>query len=1289
MDSQTVPQLKALAKNLGLRGFSRLRKAELINLIKGATPQTVDGDLIDFDKVVPPPKRKNVKKQPHSLFRVPEINVPILKPTVVTTTLNELSNVIQKTTENVIDWGEWLKNTDKAIEKHNSKAFDAVKKKIMSMFSKPQHNKPTFTQRAQALKGYTISYEVGLTNRQDPLIQLQSTRLVIENNLKKVLHEMKGFKFNEVLKITFEKQKGDELIEKTAYFNGKVQTIINDTEIAESLQVTQNQIINKIQQWISEGSAWLIQSVDGHFINVVKYRPLKGSSYIPLPKELQNLAKGIINIKNNDDECFRWCHIRYLLPQNKNPQRIKECDRKYVKDLDYSGIEFPISVKQYNRIEKQNSINVNVFGYEQGQPYPIYISKEKFESCLNLLLITKEEVKHYCLIKDFNKFMYNQTKYNGRKHFCMYCLQCFSSEEILTKHKINCIEINGMQSIKMPEPESKITFEYYRKQLPAPFVIYADFEAITEKIPKSDEKSNTEQYQKHTACGYGYKVVCFYDDKFSKPIKIYRGEKAVHKFMEDMLDEVKYCQRIAKTHFSKPLKMMKEDEESFQRDEECHICKRPYITTDIRVRDHCHVTGKYRGSAHRDCNLNFKLTDKMPVVFHNLKGYDSHFIMQEIGDIVKKNVYFDKKGKKHEMNINIIPNNIEKYMAFMLGQHLVFIDSFQFMSSSLSNLVKNLPTEAFRYTGQVFQNEQLSLMTKKGVYPYDYMNSFEKFEESRLPKKEDFFSIMNNEHITDEDYQHAWNVWNEFGLSSMGEYHDLYLKSDILLLTDVFENFHKTCQQYYELDPAHYFTSPGLSWDAMLKMTGIKLELMSDVDMFQFIEKGMRGGISYIANRYGKANNRYMNSYNPEETSKHIMYLDANNLYGWAMSQYLPTGEFRWLTEKEVDLSKYHDESKEGLILEVDLEYPEEIHDLHNDYPVAAEHIGITKDMLSDYCREIAEKFTIKTGVVRKLIPTLLHKERYVLHYRNLQLYLSLGLKLTKIHRALTFNQSPWLKKYINFNTQKRTEAKNSFEKDFFKLTNNSVFGKTMENLRKREDIKLVVDEEKLLKWTSKPSFISSKIFDESLVAVHKIKTTLILNRPAYVGMCILDLSKTLMYDFHYNYIKSRYFNKAKLLFTDTDSLTYEIEADDVYCDFWKDKHRFDNSDYPKSSSFFENKNKKVIGKFKDEAAGIPITEFVGLRSKMYSYMKDNEQGSQTAKGIKKNVIKQLLRHDNYKDVLFNKKQMRHTMRTIKSEKHQLGSYVLDKTSLSCFDDKRYIHENGVTSYAYGHKNIR
>ena len=757
-----------------------------------------------------------------------------------------------------------------------------------------------------------------------------------------------------------------------------------------------------------------------------------------------------------------------------------------------------------------------------------------------------------------------------------------------------------------------------------------------------------------------------------------------------MLEEVKYCKKVMKKEFNKPLRMTKDDEEKFQKANKCHICEKEYNKTDVRVRDHCHITGQYRGSAHQDCNLNFQINDKIPVIFHNLRGYDSHFIKQEIGEIVKKHTYTNKKGEKCQMNINAIPNNMEKYMAFMLGNHLTFIDSFQFMSSSLEKLVSNLPKESLKYTSQKFKGKKLDLMSQKGVYPYDFMDSFDKFNE-KLPPKENFYSILNDEDISDEDYKHAQNVWNTFSLKNMGEYHNLYLKSDILLLADVFENFRKTCLQYYKLDPCHYFTSPGLSWDAMLKMTDIKLELMTDIDMFQFIEKGMRGGISYIANRYGKANNKYMKTYDEKAPSKYIMYLDANNLYGWAMSQYLPTGGFKWMTEKQIDnidLGKYKEDSKKGLILEVDLAYPEELHNLHNDYPLAPEKVKVGENMLSEYCKNIAKKYKISTGLVHKLIPTLSNKEKYVLHYRNLQLYTDLGLKITKVHRVLEFNQSAWLKQYIYFNTQKRTDAKNAFEKDCFKLMNNSVFGKTMENIRKRVDVRLVTDENKLLKMAAKPTYVSSKIFNENLVAVHKIKETLTLDRPAYLGMCILDLGKTLMYDFHYNYIKQKYDSKAKLLFTDTDSLTYEIETNDVYQDFWNNKDKFDNSDYSQDSQYFDKTNKKVIGKLKDEAAGIPITEFIGLRSKMYSYMKNNDEGGKTAKGIKKNIIKNNITHENYKNVLFNNKQMHHTMKTIRSNKHQLGSYELNKVSLSCFDDKRYIHDNGVRSYAYGHYKI-
>ena len=986
---------------------------------------------------------------------------------------------------------------------------------------KPVPKKRTIiSQVEKALKGYTKSFDVELRDNKDPLLQLQKSRRAVEYLFNNQLVQTKGFKFVETLQVKFVKHSNDKKIQKNGYFNSATDLIINETDIKLAIQASQQQILNKIAQWISEGSGWTIQSIENHYINIVNYSPLKGSSYIKLPQELQNSAKGLINMKNKDNECFRWCHIRHLNPQEKDPQRIKKTDKQYIEKLDYSSIKFPVTVKQINKIEKQNNICINLFGYEEKQKFPIYISKEKYQDHMELLLITEGENKHYVLIKDFNKFMFSQTKHEHKKYFCMYCLQCFSREDVLTEHKNNCLSINGKQAIKMPEKGEQVFFKNHQKQLPVPFVIYADFEAITEKIHgclPNNEKSYTEAYQKPTDCGYGYKVVCCYDDKYSKPVQIHRGENAVHKFMENMLEEVDWCKSIIKKHFNKPLEMTEENEIDFKKAIKCHICDQQYTDKDIRVRDHCHITGKFRGSAHQDCNLKLRIkpaTIKIPVLFHNLRGYDSHFIMQQIGEIAKKHSYKNKRGEECHMNINCIPNNMEKYMAFMLGNNLVFLDSFQFMSSSLDNLTKNLPDDAFKYTQQVFIKEQFNLMKQKGIYPYDYMDSFDRFNETQLPNKKDFFSILNNEHITHEQYNHAQNVWKTFNIKTMGDYHDLYLKFDILLLADVFENFRKTCLQYYELDPCHYFSSPGLSWDAMLKMTDIKLELMVDIDMFQFIEKGMRGGTSYIANRYGKANNKYMKNYDEKAPTKYIMYLDANNLYGWAMSQYLPTGNFKWLSQKRIrktNLGKYTENSDKGLILEVDLEYPQELHNLHNDFPLGPEKIKVNKNILSDYCKKISDKFNISSGLVHKLIPTLNDKEKYILHYRNLQLYLSLGLKLKKIHRVLQFDQSPWLKQYIDFNTQKRTQAKNSFEKDFFKLMNNSVFGKTMENIRKRVDVRLVTNKEKLLKLSSKPTYVSSKIFNENLVAVHKIKETLTMNRPAYVGACILDLSKTLI----------------------------------------------------------------------------------------------------------------------------------------------------------------------------------
>ena len=823
---------------------------------------------------------------------------------------------------------------------------------------------------------------------------------------------------------------------------------------------------------------------------------------------------GLINLQNNDDKCFLWDHVRHLNPRKKNPQRITQSDREFAKKLDYSGITFPVTRNQINRIEKQNKINIYLFGYDTVKKsvypiYPTYPSPEGYDDRLDLLYIEGKNV-------------------------------------------------SGCQP--------------------------------------SDRKSYTEKYQKHTACSFGYKVVCHYDDEYSGDVVIYRGEDCIERFMKCMFEEVKNCQSIIRDNFNKPLKMTGEDEKAFKKATHCHICEKKYKVDDVTVRDHCHVTGKYRGSAHQTCNLKLQISAekiKIPVVFHNLKGYDSHFIINELGELIKKG----EEGEEG-ISIKVIAQNAEKYMAFYINNHLSFIDSLAFLNSSLDKLSSNLEDKDFIYTKKYFTDPvQFNLMKRKGIYPYDYMDSFSKFNDTELPKREEFYRLLTNENISEDAYRHAKDVWNKFNLKNMGEYHDLYLKTDILLLVDVFENFRKTCLTYYGLDPLHYITSPGLAWDAMLKMTGINLELITDIDMQLFIEKGLRGGISYIAHRHAEANNKYTRNYDPGKVTSYIIYLDANNLYGWAMSQPLPYGNFKWVNADGV-LPK---RKGIGHIYEVDLEYPEELHDLHNDYPCAAEKIKVSDDMLSDYCREIKDKFNISSGNVNKLIPTLGDKKNYVLHEENLKLYLSLGLKLKKIHRVLEFSEKPWLKKYIDFNTEKRKNAKNAFEKDFFKLMNNSVFGKTIENVRKRSNIYLETDPEHFLRQTAKPTYVSHKIFHENLVAIHMKKNLLKLDKPSYVGVCILDLSKVLMYDFHYNFIKKKYGERARLLFTDTDSLCYHILTDDVYEDLYNHKDMFDNSDYSKSSKFYFDENKKVIGKFKDEAAGNPITSFVGLKSKMYS----------------------------------------------------------------------------------------
>ena len=662
-------------------------------------------------------------------------------------------------------------------------------------------------------------------------------------------------------------------------------------------------------------------------------------------------------------------------------------------------------------------------------------------------------------------------------------------------------------------------------------------------------------------------------------------------------------------------------------------------------------------------------------MFHNLSGYNAHLFIRELGG--------------HASDMEVIAKNKEDYISFSIkvpvdsyidknGEEkdklieLRFIDSFKSMSSSLDSLTKNLVRGGKKLFGfEDYSELQYDLLTRKGVYPYEYVNSWDRFNETQLPPIDAFYSNLNMSSISEDDYQHAQQVWKEFGIRGLGYYHDLYLRTDVVLLANVYEAFRDTCLRHYKLDPVHFYTFPGLAWKACLKHTGIRLQLLTDPDMLLMFEWGIRGGITQAVCKYASANNKYMGDrFDPKSESSYLQYLDANNLYGWAMSQPLPAGGFKWIDVNPNEISELATRTDKGYLLEVDVSYPKELHNSHNDLPFMCERMEING--------------------VEKLVSNLRDKKNYVIHIQALNQALQHGLRLDGIHRAIDFDQSPWLKTYIDFSTQLRKAATNDFEKNFFKLMNNLVFGKMMENIRKHRNIKLVMTEEKYLRTVMKPNFKSGVLFGENLMGCEMGKIKVVMNKLVYLGQAMLDLSKIVMYEFHYDYMVPKYgLEKLKLCYMDTDSLVYDIKTEDFYEDNADDVlARFDTSGYCPNRPLPVGLNKKAIGLMKDELGGKIMTEFAALRAKLYSYKVLDGSEDKKCKGIKKCVVKKTLTFEDYKACLFNDSTEYRSQLMFRSAKHEVHTIEVNKVTLNRDDDKRISRKDGISTFARGHKDL-
>ena len=537
-------------------------------------------------------------------------------------------------------------------------------------------------------------------------------------------------------------------------------------------------------------------------------------------------------------------------------------------------------------------------------------------------------------------------------------------------------------------------------------------------------------------------------------------------------------------------------------------------------------------------------------------------------------------------------------------------------------------------------------------------------------EKVSFYSNLTLENISETDYAHANNVFKKFNINNFGEYHDLYVRSDTLLLADIFKNFRQSCLKNYELDPAHFVSLPGLAWQACLKKTNVELELLTDYDILLMVEEGIRGGIFHAIQRYAKANNKYMKDYDKKKKSSYIQYLDANNLYGKAMTEKLPVRGFRWMDDiSKIDedfVKDYDKNNNKRYILDVDIDYPSKLQNLHSDLPFLPER------MVSNN--------------TKKLVCNLNDKKNYIVHINVLKQALDHGLKLRKVHRVIEFEQEAWLKEYIDVNTELNKKATNDFEKDFFKLMNNAVFGKTMENVRKHRNIKLVKSDKKRNKLVSEPNFHTMKLIDNNLAIIEMKKVKVKMNKPIYLGLSILNITKITMYEFWYDYVKIKYEDKARLCYMDTDSFVVNIKTKDFYKDISQDVNkRFDTSNYTFDRPLPAGINKKVIGLMKDELGGDIITEFVALRPKAYSYITNNFIEMKKPKGTKKCVVNKMLRFEDYKKCLFDNGKVLKSQQRFKSENREVYTENINKIALSCDDDKRIVISDRITSYPYGY----
>ena len=1145
--------------------------------------------------------------------------------------------------------------------------------------------------------------------------------------LEAVYDSMQGaYKVFVSLYVSFTDVKSDEV--KTGFLLTKLRPIYSKESAADDAAQILNEILNQEAERAKSdivGSQWVLKSLEKLFVNVSKYTSFKGgarrSNSVQLPRMVTQ--KGCLGYVRAKDHCLLHCiSMSGVLGKTKSRNLISS------ESLESWSPETKIS--DLATVESALIIGINVFGFDDAHRYvfPVRISQMSG-------MISKDDVQedkivnvfffnsHFFWIKNFNRFAGSKGKKNNK--YCYFCLSGFNDVASCRSHMIVCREHDPI-AVTLP-PRAKngmkpiMKFTNFNKLFWQPFVGYADFECLLKPVTTdTDRTSSTRQIlHRHDAFAYAYVILdqdgmIAHEDMFMLTGNDREGEEdknsspAAHMLCSLFGVYAKIAEKNSEFH---PLMSSAEVERQFQQESICHICKET-MSTDEKVRDHDHATGIYRGAAHLSCNFQYRPSEWLSIFIHNNTNYDAHIIVKALS-------HPSVKSQLHD--VTVMPISAEKYTTISIttknGVKIRFVDSLRFLNASLESLATSLVKDSSLFLLESKFPDTHQLLRGKQHLPYEHLQSLDVLLEQSLPPRSAFHNSLSDSTISQESYDDACNVYSANNCASLGEYVKLYLLVDVILLAEIFQHFRKLCYKVYSLDPSHFISLPQLALDAALLKTKINLELLVDIDQILFVRDGIRGGLCMISNRYAKANNSLMGEYyDRNKEDKYLGYFDVTNLYGFAMLQPLPVANFAWCKENEfenimkiiMDVDPF--EADIGFILQVDIDYPEELHDCHNDLPLAPEKLYVTEDQLSSFVKENQVGARPKT---KKLLTHFYKRDYYIVHHAALKYYVSEGLIVTQVHKIMKFTQKRWLADYIMMNTKLRSLCNSSFEKDMYKLFNNSIYGKALENIWNRKEVNICWDASQLLRYANRPWFRSFKIVDSDLSLFVMKKKRVFVNKPLYMGFSILEISKVMFYRNYYDGFKTIWpGNQSKLLMVDTDSYILEVTTstgrtmyDDLFDYVQKscsgsDNHlSLDRSSYDEMDEddsirrLHSQENARTIGSVKDETGSTLLIEFVGLRPKTYAIKTLSRPALTSSEILKgKGVPRHVLKSYNF-DVYLNMLQnsvasITATITCIRSEQHSINTIISQKRCLSIADDKRFICADNISSLAYGHKKL-